>query len=122
MADAIAEARKTLEVRLTELRAEVKAIERALKALPSAVQLRDGSKGSTKGQTSKSGSRSGSGRQRSGRRAEQVLTELKKDSKASASTIAEELGMSASHVHGVFRSLEKRGKIKKTKQGRVPQA
>ena len=107
--------RVALEAQRTKLRQELDAVERELVSLGS-----DGLTGRKRGRSaSTNGRRRSAGRKRRGGRAEQVKSALRKDPKASASKIAEEFGMSASQVHGIFARLEKKGEIeKKTKDGR----
>jgi len=118
----IEEARKqyrvALEAQREELSKELEAVKRELASLGSTGPVRrgPGRKASTNGR------RRSKGRKRRGGRGEQVKSALRKDPKASASKIAEEFGMSASQVHGIFARLEKKGEITKTKAGRTVKA
>jgi len=105
--DPIAEARRVIEKRLTELRAETKRLETALRGLGGSAPRASGTR---------KRSSSGSGRRKAGR-GEQFKRALAKQPGAAVSEISKKLGISSQQGHGIAKRLRDRGEIKKQGKG-----
>jgi septal ring factor EnvC (AmiA/AmiB activator) len=106
--DTIAEARRIVEKRLEELRAETKRLESALRGL-------DGSE--PKARSTRTRKRPATARRRRSGRAEQFKRALAKQPGAAVSEISKKLGISSQQGHGIAKRLRDRGEIKRQGKG-----
>jgi sugar-specific transcriptional regulator TrmB len=113
----LADARQVIEKRLTELRAETKELEDALKHL--------GSRSASRARAASKRARSSSGRRRGktanraprGRRQEELLKAIKAKPGATASELADKIGVARPQAYSLVRRLREQGRIKKQGKG-----
>jgi biotin operon repressor len=123
MPDVLDDARNLIESRLAEIEAEVKQLENAVASMgeESVPRRRDPGRAPKVAAASqlKSGPRKRRPlkRARRGQRQAELLTAIKKMSGASASELADAIGIGSNQVHPLIRKAEAGGQIKKKGQG-----
>lgn len=109
VSDVIADARRAIEKRLSEIRDEEKRLENALRHLGSEVKKR--APGRPKG------SKTRKKRAPRGQREKQLLASIKKNPKYTQSEHARAIGIEPNQVYALVAKLTKDGKVKKSKGG-----
>jgi sugar-specific transcriptional regulator TrmB len=113
---AVDQAKVLLEERRAELRSELDQIESALSGLNGGAR-----RGPGRPRGSRSSTRSGGGkrrrRRRGGTRADHALSFVRDNPGATASAVAEAMGIKPNYVYRVMAELEKDGKVRKDGKG-----